>query len=145
MYRRGFLTSVGITLVSSLAGCPRVGDDSEDSISLSEPIVVRGETAVIHFEAPNLTGLHINEFPDEFPSDLLTLREPTFTPVPDAVFESNPPHWAFTGEDVVGEIPIETSPETPADSYRFTFGVRLKGEDDPQDIPTTVTVETDSE
>lgn len=145
MYRRGFLTSVEITLVSSLAGCAGAGGDSEDSLTLSEPIVVRGETAVIHFEAPDLTGLRINEFPDEFPSELLTLREATFTPAPEAVFESLPPHWEFTGGDVIGEIPIETSPETSAGTYRFTFRVRLEGEDEPRHIPTTVTVATNSE
>lgn len=145
MYRRDFFTSAGIALISTLAGCLGAGDNSEDSISLSEPTVARGETAVIHFEAPNLTGLHISEFPDPFPSELLTLGEATFTPAPDAVFESLPPHWEFTGEDVVGKIPIETSPETPADTYQFGFRVRLEGEDEPRHIPTTVTVETDSE
>lgn len=145
MYRRGLLTSAGITLVSSLAGCLGAGDNSVDSISLSEPTVARGETAVIHFEAPNLTGLYISEFPDEFPSELLTLGEATFAPAPEAVFQSLPPYWDFTGEDVVGDVPIETSPETPADTYRFTLGVRLEGEDEPRHIPTTVTVEIDSE
>lgn len=145
MYRRRFFTSAGIIFVSSLAGCLGASDDSVDSISLSEPTAVRGETAVIHFEAPNLTGLHISESPDQFPSELLTLGEATFTPAPDAVFESLPPHWEFTGEDVVGEVPIETSPETPADSYRFTFSVRLEEEDEPRHISSAVTVEIDSE
>lgn len=145
VYRRDFLASAGIPLASSLASCLGVGDDFIESISLSEPTVARGETAVIHLEVPNLTGLHISEFPDEFPSELLTLGEATFTPAPDAVFESLPPDWIFTGEDVVGEVPIETSPETPADTYRFTFRVRLEGKDEPRHIPTTVTVETGSE
>lgn len=144
MNRRAFLTCTGVTFASSLAGCFGFADDSVDSISLSEPTVEQGKTAVIHFEAPNLSGVHISEFPDEFPSELLTLGEATFTPSPNAVFESLPPHWEFTGEDVVGEVPIETSRETPVDTYRFIFEVRLERKDEKRHIPTTVIVETES-
>ena len=144
MQRRALLASAAIPLVSTLTGCSADAGQSVTTVSISEPTVRQGDTAVIQFEAPNLTRLTFLEFPDEFPQGPLTLGEATFNPSPKANWTALPPAWSFTGADVVGEIPIETSPETPADTYEFRFGVRLKGKDEPRSVPTTVTVETDS-
>lgn len=144
MHRRALLASAAIPLVSTLTGCYVDAGPSVRTVSISEPTVRQGDTAIIQFKAPNLTGLSFLEFPDEFPTGPLTLGEATFTPSPKVVWTASPPAWSFTEADVVGEIPIESSPETPADTYQFRFGVRLKGKDEPRSVPTIVTVETDS-
>lgn len=144
MHRRALLASAVIPLVSTLTGCSADAGQSVRTVSISDPTVRQGDTARIQFEAPNLASLSFLEFPNEFPEGSLMLGEATFNPSPKAVWNALPPAWDFTGADVVGEIPIETSPETPADTYQFRFGVRFEGEDEPRSVPTTVTVETDS-
>ena len=144
MHRRSLLASAGIPFSTYLAGCIVGRVDSAGPIDISESTVKQGETAVIHIEAENLTGLRISEFPEEFPSERLTLGEATFDPSPKASFDVFPPYWKFSGDDVVGEIPIQTSPETLSDTYQFTFAVELEGEDEKRSVLTAVTVETDS-
>lgn len=144
MNRRALLTSTGVTLSSAFAGCLVDGSSSVDNLVVSEPTVSKGETANIAVEAPNLSGLHISDFPEEFTDGSLRLSEATFTPSPDVVWQSYPPHWRFDGQDTEGIVPIETFSETSTDTYEFGFDFYIAGESEPRHIGTSVTVESDS-
>ncbi len=145
MKRRGLLTSTGLTLTTALAGCLADGSSNEETLSVTEPTVKQGETANISIEAPNLSGLSISDFPEEFhPEGNLQLGEATFTPSPDVVWEVFPPHWGFSGRDTEGDVPIQTSSETPPDTYRFSFAFQIDGDEEPRHKETTVTVESES-
>lgn len=140
MRRRTLLTCAGVTLAPALAGCSTPG--SVDAISVSGATVQRGETANIDVTAPNLTGLHIGDHPDAFRLDgPLDLGDATFRPPPDAVWQAHPPHWAFSGRDTRGTVPIRTVPDTPPGTYRFGFAFHLDGSEEPRHEETTVTVE----
>lgn len=145
MQRRALLAGAGVTLAAALAGCATDDDGGVDAIAFSEPTVRPGETAEIAVEAPDLSGLHISDFPAEFERDgTLRLGEATFTPASEVVWTAYPPHWDFAGEDTEGVVPIGTAPEIPPGDYEFGFHVRIDGEDEPRDVLTTVTVAEDS-
>ncbi|WP_336133472.1 hypothetical protein [Natronomonas amylolytica] len=143
MKRRTFLAATAVSLTSALAGCSL--GTSVETISVTEATVEQGETATISVAAPNLSGLHIAEFPEAFRRDgPLSLGEASFDPSPDVVWQAHPPHWSFSGLDVEGTVPIRTSPETPPDSYRFGFEFDIDGEEDPRYEETAVTVKGES-
>jgi hypothetical protein len=140
MKRRVLLAATGTTLVGALAGCS--DGNSVDSISVTGATVDRGETANLDIAAPNLSGLHISEFPEPFRLEgPLYLGEATFSPSPDTVWQAHPPYWEFSGHDVEGTVPIRTAPETRAGSYRFGFEFDIDGDGEPRYEETTVTVE----
>lgn len=141
MHRRALLTSAGATLTAALAGCPDLSS-SPDSVSAAGATVEQGETADIAIAAPNLSGLHISDFPEEFRLDgPLDLGEASFDPSPEAVWQAYPPYWEFSGRDVEGTVPIRTAPDAPPDTYRFGFDFDIDGEEEPRYEETTVTVE----
>ena len=144
MNRRALLTGTGVTLSSMFAGCLVDGSSSVDNIAVSEPTVSKGETANIAVEAPNLSGLHISDFPKEFTDGSLRLGEATFTPSPELVWQAYPPHWQFDEQDTEGIVPMETFSETPTDTYEFGFDFYIAGESEPRHVGTTVTVESNS-
>lgn len=142
MRRRTVLGGAEVVLASAVAGCfGNDGGSDEKRISVSAPTVTPGETATVSVEATRLTGLHISDFPEEFLDGSMRLGDATFTPPPDAVFESYPPHWEFSGRDTEGDVSIETSPETTPDAYRFVFDVRTEWTEGTRPVETTVTVE----
>jgi hypothetical protein len=143
MNRRTLLASTGAALVGTLAGCPL--GTSVETISVTAATVEQGETARLDIGAPNLSGLHIAEFPEAFRLDgPLSLGEATFSPSPEAVWQAHPPYWSFSGQDTEGTVPIRTAPETPSETYRFGFEFDIDGENEPRYEETTVTVEDGS-
>ncbi|MEF8808827.1 hypothetical protein [Natronomonas sp.] len=143
MKRRTLLAATAATLATTLAGCS--DGNGVDSLSVTGATVDRGETADIAIAAPNLSGLHISEFPEPFrPDGPLDLGEATFSPSPDAVWQAYPPYWAFSGRDVEGTVPIRTASDAPPGTYRFGFEFDIDGEEEPRYEETTVTVEGES-
>jgi hypothetical protein len=140
MNRRTLLASTGAGLAGALAGCSL--GSSIDTISVTAATVGQGETARLAIAAPNLSGLHIDAFPEAFRLDgPLSLGEATFDPSPEVVWQAHPPHWSFSGQDTEGTVPIRTGPETPPDTYRFGFAFDIAGEGGTRYEETTVTVE----
>jgi hypothetical protein len=143
MNRRMLLTSTGAALAGALAGCS-LGTDVE-TVSVTSATVQQGEVARLDIAAPNLSGLHIDAFPEAFRLDgPLSLGEATFSPSPEAVWQTHPPYWSFSGQDIEGTVPIRTAPDTPPDTYRFGFEFDIDGENEPRYEETTVTVEDGS-
>lgn len=138
MQRRALLTTAGVTITSIFAGCLAEGGGNEEPISVSKPTVTRGETAYISIEALNLSGLRISEFPSE---KSLDLGDWSFDPSPKATFDVFPPYWEFSGDDTTGEIPIQTTAETPPDSYQFELTFEIGDEEETHRKETAVTVE----
>lgn len=66
MRRRVLLACAGVTLAPMLTGSPVTVGRGVDAIAVSEPTVRPGETTAIAIEVPNLSGLHISDFPAEF-------------------------------------------------------------------------------
>lgn len=141
MNRRAVLTSAGVTVAAALAGCSNLSR-SPDSVSVTGATVEQGETADVAIAAPNLSGLHISDAPEQFRLDgPLDLGEATFDPSPEAVWQAYPPYWQFSGQDVEGTVTIQTTPDAPPDTYRFGFDFDIDGEEAPRYEETTVTVE----
>lgn len=141
MERRALLASAGTTLASALAGCSTAGSPDVDGISIGDSTVEQGETATISIEAPNLSGLHISDFPEELRSEEgLQLGEATFEPSPETVWTTSPPHWQFSERDTEGAVPIRTSPETPPGTYEFVLDFYVGDDEEPRRRDATVTV-----
>jgi hypothetical protein len=139
MKRRTFFAAAAVSLTPMLAGC---SGGSVETVSVTEATVEAGETATISVTAPDLSGLHIAEFPEPFQLDgPLDLGEATFNPPPEAVWQAHPPYWSFSDHDTEGTVRIRTTPDTVPDVYRFGFEFDLAGKDDPRYEATTVTVE----
>lgn len=140
MHRRTLLTCAGVALSSPLAGCAGL-DGGVDAVSVTAPTVEQGETATFGIEAPELSGLGISEFPEEFRQrESLELGEATFDPSPETVWQAYPPYWEFSGRDTEGTVAIRTYSDTPPETYRFEFAFRVEGEEEPRHEETTVTV-----
>jgi hypothetical protein len=140
MNRRTLLASTGAAFAGTLAGCSL--GSSVETISVTSATAEQGETATISVAAPNLSGLHISEFPEAFRLDgPLDLGEATFDPSPEVVWQAHPPYWSFSGQDTEGTVPIRTAPDTPPETYRFGFEFDIDREDGTRYEETTVAVE----
>lgn len=145
MRRRALLANAGTILTSALVGGFTDETVDVEGISVTGSTVRQGETATISIEAPNLSGLHISDYPEEFRSEEgLELGEATFDPSPEVVWTGSPPHWQFSGRDTVGDVPIRTSPETPPKAYTFVLDFYFGDYDEPRRREATVTVLRDT-
>lgn len=130
MHRRSYLIALSASL--TLAGCPSAGGEN-GSFSVSSPRVEQGKSANIAITADDINSLKFASLPDEVKTPTedgfleVQFERADFTPAPDFIWQSFPPTWDWqSSQNVTGEVPINTSTDTPPDTYQITIAINWK-------------------
>jgi hypothetical protein len=125
MNRRQYLAAVAASI--GLPGCATVIGSNPDSatdgtpLTVDPPTVSQGGRGTIAIAARGTTTLRVSKDSD-VDARLLEYGSATFSPGPDATYQSRPPTWTWSSEtDVSGEITVDVPDTIPPGSYAYTI------------------------
>jgi len=148
MKRRSYLATLGsLGTTLTLVGC-LASDEEAGSSSVTDPTVGQGETAIVTIEGTDVGSIRFtgilegSDSPNNDEPLEIQFENAEFTPSPDVVWQADPPTWEWSSTQTVeGEVPIQTTSETPPGTYEFAVTVSKANSDEKVTKKTTITVE----